>query len=314
MGDTARLRDDEVSVLDRPDARGQQGKGERSVLGESEGRRFVPLRVGDDRGSDKECQREADKQDESEQHQGQSVVPGKVPWRAAHARPARVRCSQAPAARAARRCSSSCPCWAQSISARMSSSKCGSGMLTRSTRRILSRSVGSSDSLSVMSDSCSFSPGRRPTELDVGGHAGQRDHLAGEVDDLDRLAHLEHEDVAGLADRLGLQHEPRGLGDGHEVAGDLGVGDRERSAVAQLLLEDRHDRAAAGEHVAEAHGDRVEFSSASRVEHLALGERLGQPHHVGGRDGLVGGDEHEALDAVPLARLDDLERARARWS
>ena len=60
--------------------------------------------------------------------------------------------------------------------------------------------VCATDSLSVQSSSYSFSPGREPTNsisiVLVGPLAREADHVPGEVDDLHRLAHVEHEDLA----------------------------------------------------------------------------------------------------------------------
>ena len=63
--------------------------------------------------------------------------------------------------------------------------------------------VGTGGSRPWNSSSYSFSPGRRPvkrisTSL-VGPQPGQPDHLAREIDDLHRLAHVEHEDAAVAA-------------------------------------------------------------------------------------------------------------------
>ena len=73
--------------------------------------------------------------------------------------------------------------------------------------------------------------------------AGEADHVLGEVDDLHRLAHVEHVDLAAAADRAGLDDERRRLRDRHEVARHLGVRDGQRPAALDLAPEDRHDRA-----------------------------------------------------------------------
>ena len=70
---------------------------------------------------------------------------------------------------------------------------------------------------------------------------GQPREVARQVDDADRLAHVEDEQVARLAEQRRLEDEPGRLGDGHEVAGHLGVRDRQRHALAELALEERHD-------------------------------------------------------------------------
>ena len=57
-------------------------------------------------------------------------------------------------------------------------------------------------------------------DLDVlaGPEAAERDQLLGQVHDLDRLAHVEDEDLAALAHGGGLEDQLAGLRDGHEVA------------------------------------------------------------------------------------------------
>ena len=72
---------------------------------------------------------------------------------------------------------------------------------------------------------------------------GKGNHLLCKVVYLHGLAHVEDEDVVALSHRRGLQHERAGLGDGHEVADDTGVGDGDGTALGYLLLEERDDRA-----------------------------------------------------------------------
>ena len=89
-----------------------------------------------------------------------------------------------------------------------------------------------------------------------------------------------------------------------KIAAHLGVRDRDRPARLDLLEEARHDAAVAAEHVAEPHGH--EARAAARVAIVLndqLGDALGGAHDARWIDGLVGGDQDEALDAVPLGRL-----------
>src|SRR4051812_32894147 len=55
--------------------------------------------------------------------------------------------------------------------------------------------------------------GARARELDsdvtVRAEAGEEDELAGEIDDADGLAHVEHEDLAAVAHGRGLENELR---------------------------------------------------------------------------------------------------------
>ena len=87
--------------------------------------------------------------------------------------------------------------------------------------------------------------------------AGERDHLPGEVVDLDGFAHVEGEYLIALGQGHGLHDEAAGLGNGHEVAGDAGIGDRDGAAFLDLLAETRDDGAVGAEDVAEARGDEL---------------------------------------------------------
>ena len=132
---------------------------------------------------------------------------------------------------------------------------------------------------------------------DVGfGVARQAHHGAGQVDDADGLAHVQDEGFAAASHEAGLKHELGGLGDGHEVAGDVGVGDGDGAAVGDLLAELGNDAAAGAQHVAEAHQHHGQGGHAVLVLQDHLGQALGGAHDVGGVDRLVAGDVDEALD------------------
>ena len=81
-------------------------------------------------------------------------------------------------------------------------------------------------------------------DLDVGA-AGQVDEGAGDLDDLHGRAHVEHHDLAAAAHGTGLEHQLAGLGDEHEEALDVGVGDGDRATAGDLLHEGGHHRARA---------------------------------------------------------------------
>ncbi len=70
-------------------------------------------------------------------------------------------------------------------------------------------------------------------DVALGLPAREPDHVARQVEDPDRVAHVEDEDLAAAADRAGLHDERRGLRDRHEVARHLGVRDRDRAAAAR---------------------------------------------------------------------------------
>ena len=128
-----------------------------------------------------------------------------------------------------------------------------------------------------------------------------------ELDDPHRLAHVEHEDLAAPADRAGLDDERDRLGDRHEVARHLGVGDRDRPAARDLAAEDR-DHAARRSRARCRSGPRRSASATSArcpsASTIHSQSAFDWPITVFGFDGLVGRDEHEALGA-------ELDRASA---
>ena len=108
-----------------------------------------------------------------------------------------------------------------------------------------------------------------------------------------------------MPETAGLEHQVHGLRDGHEVPRHVRMGHRDRAAALDLSLEERHDAAAAAEHVAEAHrrakAPTASARAASRTIISAI--RLVAPMTLVGCHGLVGRDQHEALDARRRARV-----------
>ena len=146
--------------------------------------------------------------------------------------------------------------------------------------------------------------------------AGEPDHLLREVEDLHRLAHVEHVDLAAAAHRARLHDERRRLRDRHEEARHLGVRDRHRAAALDLAAEDRDHRARRAEHVAEAHRDEARLDLGVQRERLddPLADRLRLAHHVLRVRRLVGRDEDEALDAELDRDLGERRASRGRCS
>ena len=130
------------------------------------------------------------------------------------------------------------------------------------------------------------------------GHAAQPDHRAGQVGNAHRIAHVQHKHLTAARHAAGLDHQLSGLRDQHEVANDVGVGDGDRPAGADLLLEQRHHRARRAQHIAKAHHREHGFGASALRRRLKnqLGRPLGRAHHIGGPHRLVGGDQHAGLN------------------
>ncbi len=140
--------------------------------------------------------------------------------------------------------------------------------------------------------------------------AGEADHLFGEIADLDRLAHVEREDLPALPQGGRLQDQLAGLRNGHEVAADFRMGHGDRATLTDLLAEQRHHAAGRIQHIAEAHGEETGARALRQVLAEDLGDALGSTHHIGGIDGLVRGNQHEGLDAGLVRRQCDGARTQ----
>ena len=67
-------------------------------------------------------------------------------------------------------------------------------------------------------------------------------HAFSKVNNLDGLAHVEDEDLSSLAHGACFEYKAASLGDKHEVADDVGMGDLDGTALLDLLAEDWDDR------------------------------------------------------------------------
>ena len=94
----------------------------------------------------------------------------------------------------------------------------------------------------------------------------------------------------------------RGLGDRHEKPLDVGIGDGDRAAPEDLLLELRHHAAVAPEDVAETDDDERRPRRGCERLDIPLGEEFRASHHARRLHRLVGGDGNETPDGVLLGQ------------
>src|ERR1043166_2720981 len=109
-------------------------------------------------------------------------------------------------------------------------------------------------------------------DVAVGAQPGEPDHLPRQIDDLDRLAHVEDENLAarsriggtffghGLR-RGGFEHKLDRLAHGHETARDIRVGHCQRPTRRELAREERHGRPPGGRGVKTGPPDPAEPST-----------------------------------------------------
>src|SRR5436309_821804 len=96
-------------------------------------------------------------------------------------------------------------------------------------------------------------------DLDVGADAETRqaDQVSGDVDDTNRLSHVEKKNLAAAAEGACLEDELDCFRDGHEVALHLGMGHRYGPTAADLPQESRHDAATASKNISKSDRDEV---------------------------------------------------------
>lgn len=130
-------------------------------------------------------------------------------------------------------------------------------------------------------------------------------HASGKVSYFDRFAHVKDVDFATVAHSTGLDDELTGLGDEHEVAYDVGVGDGDGLMATYLFLEDGDYRAVGAQHVAKTRGDKLSrsgggifFEHAVEALDIYFTDALRAAHDIGGVDGFVGGDHYKFLRAI----------------
>ena len=135
--------------------------------------------------------------------------------------------------------------------------------------------------------------------------------------DLNRFAHVEDEDLIARRHRGGLHHQPAGLRDRHEEARDVGVRNRNRTALGYLLAEARDHRAVRTQHVAETRSDELRLAlhlagldGQTERLHVDLGQTFCTAHDVGRVDGLVRRDHNHLLNIVFDALVSDVARSR----
>ena len=146
---------------------------------------------------------------------------------------------------------------------------------------------------------------------DLGAHAAE-DLLDGLGEVADRGGGgLLDEQVAGVGVLEGELHQVHGLVQVHEEAGHVGVGHRERLALADAVDEQRDDRAARAHDVAVARA--ADGGAAGAVAGVGVDDGLhhglGLAHGVDGICRLVGGQTHHAVHALVDGGVQDVVRA-----
>ena len=84
-------------------------------------------------------------------------------------------------------------------------------------------------------------------------------HPLGKVGNAHRLTHIENIYLAPMSHGAGLENQSAGFGDEHEITYDVGVGDGDRTSLANLFLEDGNDGAIGAQDVTKSGGDELSY-------------------------------------------------------
>ena len=84
-------------------------------------------------------------------------------------------------------------------------------------------------------------------------------HPLGKVGNAHRLTHIEDVYLAPMSHGAGLENQSAGFGDEHEITYDVGVGDGDRTSLANLFLEDGDDGAIGAQDVTKSGGDELSY-------------------------------------------------------
>src|SRR5690606_2935772 len=106
-------------------------------------------------------------------------------------------------------------------------------------------------------------------ELDIyigtGAKTGAANQVSGQLKDFDRLAHIQNEDLATIAQSTSLQNQLNRFRYQHEITGSFWMGDGDWTTLGNLLLPQRNDRTATGKNIPESNCDEFSARNAGKV-------------------------------------------------
>ena len=131
----------------------------------------------------------------------------------------------------------------------------------------------------------------------IGSPCGQLDQIMHQINNADRVPHVQHVNRTTLTKHARLNYELNRFRDGHKESLHFLMSYGDGSARSNLLLKERDYTAPTSHHVAEANTAQASLvASPSGLDHQ-LRQSLTGPHNIGGLDSFVGRDRHETSDS-----------------
>src|ERR1035437_9286635 len=149
-------------------------------------------------------------------------------------------------------------------------------------------------------------PRPKSGEDDIYGYWRLSCELLGHVIDSNRLAHLEHQNLAAAAACRCLKSELNRFRNRHEIAGHVGVRHRNRTPVCYLLPACRQNRATTRKNVSKSNTDVFTlFERGSQP----LGQPLRVSKHAHRINRLVSGNVDKSTHSAPVGCLKNVDRS-----
>ena len=126
--------------------------------------------------------------------------------------------------------------------------------------------------------------------------AHEVDHFLRQVNDTNRLVHIQYKNIAPGSHRAGLNYQLGRFLYRHEIARHFRMGHRHRAAGTNLLAKQRYHRAGRAQHVAKPHYTETgrTLTLGDGLQHLFC-KTLGRPHKISWSYCLIGRYQDEVF-------------------
>ena len=133
----------------------------------------------------------------------------------------------------------------------------------------------------------------------------EENQIACQVENADRLPHVEDENLPAFGVRSRLKYQGNGLRYRHKIPDNIGVRDSHRPSKLDLAAEERDHAPVAPQHVPETHRHVFRFGAfvIGLDDHFT--DALACAHDIGRIDGFISRDHHKTLYVMAVCGLHD---------
>src|SRR6476469_6381864 len=158
----------------------------------------------------------------------------------------------------------------------------------------------------INSSSNNFSPGRSP--VNAISRSLPTSYPESQIKNSDWFSHLKHENFPALADYCCLQNQLNSLGNCHEIASDIWMGNCDRPALSNLSLESRYDTTPAAKNITETNHYKGVFAFFGCLQHQHFRNSFTSSHNASWIHRFVGGNHHKVLHIIFQCQIQQIFR------